>query len=547
MRYIILAYEPPNDFEARSGRGRYRAAWRAYIDSMYRAGIIESMHALLADYTATIVRTRDGRRQLHDGPYADTTEQLGGYFVINVANLDRALEWAEKCPAAASGAVEVRPLMQDRLSECIVRPDGSVRWIQGRSFPIRDAGGRPYRVAGIAEDVTAHRESEEQLGQAQKMEVVGRLAGGIAHDFNNLLTVINGYTDLLLTKLSASDQIRAELREIRGAGQRAQELTSQMLAFSRSQIRTTDVLSLHGVIADVVKMLRPMIGEDIEMVTDFDPESGQVNADRTELTQILLNLAANARDAMPKGGTLTFETRNVEIDDSSARYHAGSRPGPHVLLTVTDTGVGMDVETQEHLFEPFFTTKQVGKGTELGLATVYGIVSRCRGWIQVKSDPGRGTTFQIYLPRVENRATEKAERPGPSEQQLHGTETVLVVEDQPHVRKLICAILKEFGYQTLEASDSEEALRLATTHNGPIDLVLTDVIMPGIKGPELANRLKGIRRLRVLFMSGYSVTMEGGHDPEVAYIRKPFTPENLARKVREVLDATEPRPNASGS
>jgi two-component system, cell cycle sensor histidine kinase and response regulator CckA len=420
----------------------------------------------------------------------------------------------------------------------IVHPDGSVKWIQGRSFPICDGGGRPYRVAGIAEDVTGHREMEEQLRQSQKMEAVGRLAGGIAHDFNNLLTVINGYTDLLLRKSSANDQIYAELNEIRSAGQRAQELTSQMLAFSRTQIRTTEVLSLQSVIEDVAKMLRPMIGEDIELVIAFDPESGQVKADRTELTQILLNLAANARDAMPTGGILTFETRPMEVDESLARSHPGSQPGPYVRLTVIDTGVGMDAKTQQHLFEPFFTTKQVGKGTGLGLATVYGIVSHCGGWIDVKSKPGGGATFQIYLPRLEVRAFEGSEFPEPAMVQLRGTETVLVVEDQPYVRKLTCAILKEFGYQTLEASHGEEALHLAATHKGPLDLVLTDVIMSGLHGPELANRLKVIRPSPILFMSGYSGSMEGGHDPKVGYIRKPFTPDTLARKVREVLDAT---------
>jgi two-component system cell cycle sensor histidine kinase/response regulator CckA len=416
----------------------------------------------------------------------------------------------------------------------IVRPDGSVRWIQGRSFPICNQEGVPYRLAGIAEDVTAQRELEEQLRQANKMEAVGRLAGGIAHDFNNLLTVINGYTDVLLRRLSARDQVRADLNEIRSAGQRAQELTSQMLAFSRSRIRTTEVLNLQSVIEDVAKMLRPMIGEDIQLVTAFDPELGQVKADRTELTQIVLNLAANARDAMPTGGTLTVETRNIKLDGT---YHPSSRPGPYVILTVIDTGSGMDAKTQQHLFEPFFTTKQVGKGTGLGLATVYGIVSRYGGWIDVKSKLGGGTTFEIYLPRVEVSAIDQKEQPETAMQRLRGTETVLVVEDQPQVRKLTCAILKEFGYQTLEAAHGEEALRLATINNDPFDLVLTDVIMPGMRGPELANRLNGIRRTPVLFMSGYSESMEAGHDPEVAYIRKPFTPDVLARKVREVLDA----------
>jgi len=284
-----------------------------------------------------------------------------------------------------------------------------------------------------------------------------------------------------------------------------------------------------------------MIREDIELVTNFDPELGPVKADRTELTQILLNLAANARDAMPTGGTLTFSTRNIQVDDSYARNHPGSQPGPHVLLTVIDSGVGMDAQTQQHLFEPFFTTKQVGKGTGLGLATVYGIVSQCGGWIEVKSKPHGGTTFQIYLPRVEVKAIEKIEHPEPAMQQLSGTETVLVVEDQLHVRKLTCAILEELGYQILEASHGEEALRLAAMHKGPLDLVLTDVIMPGMHGPELANRLKRTRQLRVLFMSGYSGSIESEDDPEVGHIRKPFTADILARKVREVLDSTRRR------
>jgi two-component system, cell cycle sensor histidine kinase and response regulator CckA len=288
-------------------------------------------------------------------------------------------------------------------------------------------------------------------------------------------------------------------------------------------------------------MLRSMIGEDVELVTVFDPESGQVKADRTEITQIRLNLAANARDAMPTGGTLTFETRNIEVDDSYGRSRPGAQPGAYVLLTVIDTGVGMDAEIQQHLFEPFFTTKQVGKGTGLGLSTVYGIVSQCGGWIDVKSKQGGGTTFQIYLPRAEVGAIKQAEHPEPVRHRLRGTETVLVVEDQRHVRKLTCAILEEFGYQTLEAAHGEEALRLATDHKGRLDLVLTDVIMPGMNGPELANRLKAIRRTPVLFMSGYSRSVERGHDPEAAYIRKPFTPDSLAQKVREVLDATNPR------
>jgi CheY-like chemotaxis protein len=270
-------------------------------------------------------------------------------------------------------------------------------------------------------------------------------------------------------------------------------------------------------------------------MTTFDPGPGYIRADRTEIVQVLINLAANARDAMPTGGSLIFSLTNTEVDERFARNHPGTSSGPYVLLKVTDTGIGMDVETQRHLFEPFFTTKQTGKGTGLGLATVYGVVSQCGGWIQVNSKPRGGTTFQIYLPRVDGDLAEKREQPEPAKQQLGGTETVLVVEDQAHVRKVTCSILSEFGYRILEASHGEEALLLAAAHTGPLDLVLTDVVMPGMQGPELANRMKAIRRTPILFMSGFSEGIELADDSVVAYIRKPFTPDALARKVREIL------------
>lgn len=408
--------------------------------------------------------------------------------------------------------------------------------------PLWDDNGQYSGSLGIITDITERSRLEERLYQAQKMEAIGRLAGGVAHDFNNLLTVINGQTDLLLRKARPGDSLFADLTEIKDAGLRAQELTSQMLAFSRGQVRATEVLSIQSVIEDMEKMLRRMIGEDIELITVFAAGAGQVKADRTELTQIVLNVAANARDAMPAGGTLTFALANVEVDEREAGRHPGARPGGYVLLTVNDTGVGMDTETQKHLFEPFFSTKSAGKGTGLGLAMVYGIVSQRGGWLQVKSRLHGGTTFQIYLPRVKDGQAQKTGEHAQAAvlHELHGTETVLVVEDQPHVRKLTCAILKEFGYQILEASQGDEALRLVATHEGPLHLVLTDVIMPGMQGLELANRLKTIRRTPILFMSGYAGSMGGQHGAEVAYIQKPFTADGLVRKVREVLGAANP-------
>jgi PAS domain S-box-containing protein len=404
--------------------------------------------------------------------------------------------------------------------------------------PLWDGDGRYAGTLGVITDITERSLLEERLHQANKMEAIGRLAGGVAHDFNNLLTVINGYSDLLLRNSNASDRIRAQLTEIRNAGQRARELTNQILAFSRNQMRTTDTLNLRSVIEDVEEMLRRMIGEDIELLTTFDPGLGEIRADRTEIIQVLLNLAVNARDAMPTGGALIFALANVEVDESDVRTHPGTRAGAHVLLTVTDTGIGMDAEIKKHLFEPFFTTKQAGKGTGLGLATVYGIVSQSDGLIQVDSKPRQGTTFRIYWPRVTGVPSQEKDHSGLPDQPLFGTETVLLVEDQPQVRQLTCSILRQFGYQILEASSGEEALCLAEAHAGPLHLLLTDVIMPGMNGLELAARLKTMRPTPILFMSGYSDRMEGEHDSGVAYIQKPFTPDSLVRKVREVLGGT---------
>ena len=435
--------------------------------------------------------------------------------------------------------------LQRRRQGITEQYDSTFRTSDGRRLtvlistrPLWNADGHYAGTLGIITDITERSLLEERLHQANKMEAIGRLAGGVAHDFNNLLTVINGYSDLVLRTLSAGDRIHSQLNEIRSAGERAQELTNQILAFSRNQIRATDTLNLRSVIEDVEEMLRRLIGEDIELVTILNPNSGNIRADRTEIIQVLLNLSVNARDAMPTGGTLTFALANVEADEKDVRTRPGARPGEYVLLTVSDTGLGMDVETQKHLFEPFFTTKQVGKGTGLGLATVYGIVSQSAGWIQIDSKPRQGTTFRIYWPRVTWIAPEEKDHAVLADQPLFGSETVLVVEDQSQVRQLTCSILRDFGYQILEASSGEEALGLAEAYAGPLHLLLTDVIMPGMNGPELAARLKTIRPTPVLFMSGYSDRTDVVYDSEVTYIQKPFTPDTLVRTVREVLGGT---------
>ncbi|MCI0620867.1 MAG: response regulator [Acidobacteria bacterium] len=396
------------------------------------------------------------------------------------------------------------------------------------------------RALKEAEERAENRRLEEQLRQSQKVEAVGRLAGGIAHDFNNLLTAIIGYSDILLHDLGDNNPLSAEILEIKKAGQRAATLTSQLLAFSRKQVLHPRVLDLNDVVADMDKMLRRLIGEDIELVTLFGPELGRVKADPGQTEQIIMNLAVNARDAMPQGGKLTIETTNAELDETFARKHMAVKPGPYVMLAVSDNGRGMDAETQSHLFEPFFTTKELGKGTGLGLSTVYGIVKQSGGNIWVYSEPGEGTVFKIYLPRV----TETVETWEPSikdqTEKLTGTETVLVVEDESVVRNLVRSVLQRNGYTVLEANHGEEALRIAIRHQGTIHLMVTDVVLPHMSGRQLAERMATIRsNVRVLYMSGYTdnaIVQYGVLDPGIAFLQKPFTPDALARKVREVLD-----------
>ncbi len=380
-------------------------------------------------------------------------------------------------------------------------------------------------------------ESEAQLRQAQKMEAIGRLAGGIAHDFNNLLTVINGYTDLLLRKLGADDPLRVNATEIGKAGDRAAVLTRQLLAFSRRQVLAPKILDLNSVLQNMDTMLRRMVGEDVELVLRFQPDLGRVKADPGQMEQVVMNLAVNAHDAMAGGGRLMVEFANV--DRGTLEANPAWKGGAYVRMKVSDTGCGMDAETASHIFEPFFTTKGEGKGTGLGLSTVYGIVKQSGGWISVESSPGVGTTFFIYLPRAEGELEAVAERPRAAAE-WRGTETVLLVEDEEQVRDLAREFLEMNGYDVVETPSAQDAVTISLNHVGPIHLMLTDVVMPQMNGPELYERLAPLRpEMKVIYMSGYtdralveSGRISGGAD----YLPKPFTLEALAAKVRNVLD-----------
>jgi len=372
----------------------------------------------------------------------------------------------------------------------------------------------------------------------QKMEAIGQLAGGVAHDFNNLLTVINGFGELLAVRLEPTDPRRALVEEILKAGERAAALTQQLLAFSRRQVMVVQVVDLNEVVADTERMLRRLIGEDVELITLPDPELGRVRADPRQLQQVILNLAVNARDAMPHGGKLTIETANVELDETYARQHAAITPGAYVMLAVSDTGHGMDAETRSRIFEPFFTTKEQGKGTGLGLAMVYGIVKQSNGDIWVYSEPGQGTTFKLYFPRVDD--AERPAPPGAPQEIPHGTETILLVEDEPQVRALARRVLEACGYTVLEAARGDEALQCCQQHAEPIHLLLTDVVMPGMGGPAVARLMARVHpEIKVLYMSGYTdaaVARHGMLEAGAALLQKPFTPTTLAQQVRRVLD-----------
>jgi PAS domain S-box-containing protein len=423
-------------------------------------------------------------------------------------------------------------------------PDGTVRWLSGAGRVQLGAHGEPVRAVGISIDVTERHTLEEQYHQAQKMEAVGRLAGGVAHDFNNLLTVILGFCELLLDDVKPDDPRQADITEIQNAGVRAAGLTRQLLAFSRKQIIEPTRLNLNVVVAGVRAMLGRLIGADVTIVLDLGSELAPVKADRGQVEQIIMNFAVNARDAMPGGGTLTIKTANVELGEHDAKTHPSVPPDPYVALTVTDTGTGMTPQVKARLFEPFFTTKEAGKGTGLGLATVAGIVTRSGGSIEVSSEIGQGTSFMVYFPRAD-AAEIVADTPPPMARPRAGTETVVVVDDAEGLRELTSRLLRRQGYTVLVAANADEALRLFED-NESIDVLLTDVVMPGASGPELTRRLVEQRpTLKVIYMSGYTedaIAQHGVLNPGIAFLHKPFSSETLGRKIREVLDRAESRP-----
>jgi len=408
--------------------------------------------------------------------------------------------------------------------------------------PLHDAAGEVQGAICMALDVTDRKQLEEQFRQAQKMEAVGRLAGGIAHDFNNLLMVIQGYADLLADRLPVGESLHRNAEQIQTAAQRAAALTQQLLAFSRKQILAPKVLNVHSVVADMEKMLQRLIGEDIELETSSKPDLWLVKADRSQIEQVVMNLAVNARDAMPKGGRLMIETANVEFDASVSHSPAVVAPGKYVMLAVTDNGLGMDAKTQAHIFEPFFTTKEKGKGTGLGLATVYGVVKQSGGYVWVYSEPGHGTTFKIYLPRIDDEVgVIGRDRSAESSSLPRGSEVVLLVEDEVGVRELAREYLEMSGYTVIVAPDGNTALELAAMHAGPIHLLMTDMVMPGIGGRELAERVLSVRPdIKILYMSGYTdqaVVHQGILGTDAPLLQKPFTLATLTTKLREILTA----------
>jgi PAS domain S-box-containing protein len=542
---VVQSYEPGIRYgEAEKDLLTFVSSHVALALERQRAGAMmresrELLHAVIeGSLDAVFAKDRDGR-YIFMNTVAATVLRRRPEDVVGKRDLDLF-------PAERARAFEEADRRILETGEPLVFEDTDNAWGGTRTFlvtkgPLRLADGRIAGVFGVARDITDRKAIEEQFRQAQKMEAVGRLAGGVAHDFNNILTAILGTCQLLERALPPHSPARDDVSEIRRAGLRAADLTRQLLAYSRRQVLAPKVLSLNGVVRGLELMLRRLLGEDVELVTSLAPDLGAVRADPGQVEQVILNLAVNARDAMPHGGQLTLATARVDLDAKAVQEHSGTAPGCYAALDVRDTGIGMPPEVRAHLFEPFFTTKEVGKGTGLGLATVYGIVKQSGGFISVVSEVGDGATFRVYLPRVEGvPASEEAPAHASPGTSFRGSETVLLTEDEEAVRQLGRRALESEGYTVLAAASGRDALAFLGRHDGAIDLLVTDVVMPGMGGRELAERLAVQRPdTPVLYISGYpgdESDERGALAPGASLLRKPFLPEELARKVREVLD-----------
>ena len=508
----------------------------------------EELFRLISENAADMIAvvSVDGQR-LYNSPSYERALGYTAEELVRTASFEQ-IHPEDRASVKAAAEETRRTGVGCRLEYRIRHKRGDWRVFESTSSAVRNANGETEKLVIVNRDITERKQLEQQLYLSQKLEAVGRLSGGVAHDFNNLLGVIIGYSEVMQKRMAPNDRFREAADEILKAAHRAAALTKQLLAFSRKQVLEPKVLDLNTVVADVEKMLKRLIGEDILLEILVSPDLHAVKADPGQIGQVIMNLAVNARDAMPNGGKLTIETANTTLDEKDAGRYRYVVPGQYVKLRVSDTGCGMDAETQSHMFEPFFTTKEKGKGTGLGLATVYGVVKQSGGYIWVESEVGKGTQFEIFLPRVEGEI-EKPQKASAPVKESRGGQTILVVEDEQALRKLTSSVLQDLGYTVLEAGDAAEALALVKQSKPAVDLLLTDVVMPGKSGRDLADELvPQIPGMKVLFMSGYTDGAIAAHrvlEPGLSLLRKPFSSEELTQTVARILAGETERGEAA--